>query len=386
MGNSGVSRAVRMPFSLALLVLLAPAAAATTPEQLAAYAANTTVDPAALVVGAGWQAKAAQPCDELVSVAAVDTGERRMGVHDGGWIDTKCAQLAAAVPAALPAAPVPIETLGAGTAEPGSGAASLATSTVVGELKVSAAFATPSPADAGGAAAANPLTRAALPEGLPVPAIRPARPEPVALAPAESPAFERTPARPASSAGAAPGGATTVALPPGPGPSGAVAIASIAGLALAALAAALYQRFTRPDALKHPARQALHDALVALGAEATAGELARAVGIPRKTAEYHLVYLVRAGALREHGGEGEARRFALPAARAAPAPRDVLAELVRTTPGMTTRELAERAGLTRTRADRLAKALVLAGALEARSDEGERRFYAPGVVDGRSPT
>lgn len=190
-----------------------------------------------------------------------------------------------------------------------------------------------------------------------------------------------------AAAGTAPGPSAPV---PGPVLTAAEAVpptrlaAGVPGAALAAasllalLAFALYHRIARPRALVHPNRAALHAACMARPAGATAGELATATGLDRKTAEYHLVYLVRLGYLHEDRAPDRPRRFGPPAARPAPAAQPLEAQvlaLVRERPGVTTLQVADALGVTGSRVERRVKDLLLDGALESRVDAGTRTLY-----------
>lgn len=152
------------------------------------------------------------------------------------------------------------------------------------------------------------------------------------------------------------------------------AIVVAGSVALAIAAALLYQRIGAHDALLHPGRAALFAAVKARADGAQVGALAEAAGMTRKTAEYHLLYLRRAGFVEAHG---EPRVWTLAGARAPVGPDERLAALVRGHPGVSTARLAELAGMTRSRVDRHAKALVLRGAITARAVDGERCFFAP---------
>lgn len=159
-------------------------------------------------------------------------------------------------------------------------------------------------------------------------------------------------------------------------------VTALAGAALGAAAlllAALYQRLGRPAALKNPVRQALYDAVQARGA-ATTVEAARAVGCPRKSAEYHLDYLVRLGLLRLDGTPAR-RLYAAPTAPA-PKPAEPLTErllaLVRGRPGISTTEIATEMGVSRTRADRAVKELAIEGRIASTVDGGVRRIQVAG--------
>ncbi|HET6405296.1 MAG TPA: helix-turn-helix domain-containing protein [Candidatus Thermoplasmatota archaeon] len=238
------------------------------------------------------------------------------------------------------------------------------------------ADAAPLARDAAAPALARGVAPAAAPDGR-APAAEPARalPRDERAAPARADA----PAPPAPAREAEPelraSARAVEARPPAPGAPIALAVAA----ALVAAALALYQRIRRPAALDHPGRRALHEACVALGRAATAGELAARVGQERKTAEYHLLYLARLGLVRVDEAPDAPRRFAAPTAPAAPreAPLDerLLAALAGREAGLTARELCEAVGVTRTRAERRLRALALAGRVEARRGDGARRYH-----------
>lgn len=164
---------------------------------------------------------------------------------------------------------------------------------------------------------------------------------------------------------------------PPPAPNARLAVAGFGAIALALYA--LYQRILRPKALDHEGRRALYDALASREAPETAGALGAAVGMARKTAEYHLVYLERLGIVRAHVDPDGPRRYALPIVRPAaesPTVDERLLADIRANPGACAPETAARLGITRVRADRRLKALVLDGAMDARVVEGARRYYA----------
>src|SRR5439155_27054919 len=148
--------------------------------------------------------------------------------------------------------------------------------------------------------------------------------------------------------------------------AGAVLIVGAAAGALAILAVSLYQRIRRPAALAHPARAALHAALAERASGATVVELAAAAGLERKTAEYHLLYLARLGIVRSEVPPEGGRRFSLHAQAQPPGLHERILSAVATSPGATTREIAKLLGVSRARADRRGKDLVLGGHRESR--------------------
>ncbi|MGQ0536373.1 MAG: helix-turn-helix domain-containing protein, partial [Methanobacteriota archaeon] len=180
--------------------------------------------------------------------------------------------------------------------------------------------------------------------------------------------------RPPSATSSAPG---PVASPPSGALVLAAAVASLVGL----LAAALYSRISRSTVLDHPARAALYAAATRREAGATSTELAVDAGIDRKTAQYHLVYLVRLGLLRERTCPDGPRRFLAPAARSPPEESPALADLVlgivALRPGIATAEIARVLSATPTRIERRVKDLLLAGRLSTRVDGGVRRLFVP---------
>ena len=151
-------------------------------------------------------------------------------------------------------------------------------------------------------------------------------------------------------------------------------LVALAPVALALAALALYQRIRRPDALRHPARAALHEGLKLFPRGASAGMAASAAGLPRKTAEYHLVYLARVGLVRTHTDAEGVTRYSRQALPSAPDLASRLLDHVRERPGATTAELAGLLGVSRARVDRRLKDLVLSGELEAERAAGERRY------------
>lgn len=237
----------------------------------------------------------------------------------------------------------------------------------VGDDAAASADALTADASTRGDAAAAPVERmlpalVAPPNGIPIPpSSGPERSDPPASAP---------PSREPAPRAEAPALVTERA-----GGAGEVARVVAASFALSVAAALLYQRLAPHEALRHDGRRRVFEAVRAADAGATAPDVARALSMPRKTAEYHLVYLTRAGMLREHARAGDARRWTTAAARPAPTPDELLVGLVRENPGVSTARLAELARMTRTRVDRRAKELVLRGAIHARAVEGERRFF-----------
>lgn len=130
------------------------------------------------------------------------------------------------------------------------------------------------------------------------------------------------------------------------------------------------------DAAPASARRAtIHAALSARGGAATAGELGRALGMERKTAEYHLHCLVRLGHARVHRATDGVRRFSTQSALAAPDLRDQVLACVRARPGLSTSEIARGLGVSHTRVDRRVKDLVLEGLVESTPQGGTRRIF-----------
>lgn len=180
----------------------------------------------------------------------------------------------------------------------------------------------------------------------------------------------------------APAGPSGAPLPGGPhvlplaGPAAALA-AGAAAILVAAFA--LYQRLARPRALDHEGRRALYDACAARNAPATAGELGALCGMERKTAEYHLTYLARLGVVLTHELPDEPRRYALPVVRRAPAGPSLderLLATLRERPGVTAAQVADALGITRPRAERRLKELVVEGRASASRAQGQRTFEA----------
>lgn len=202
-------------------------------------------------------------------------------------------------------------------------------------------------------------------------------PEPLAVvasAPPAPPSSEEGPARVAAVSIAA---RTTIERA-GPDPAKASLVVA-AGGALALVGFALYQRVQRPRALDHPGRAALYAAVEASPHALTAGELALLVYQQRKTAEYHLRYLARLGLLRTGRRDDGATIYHHPAAKPTSRPDplgEALLGLVRARPGVTTAQAAAALSLTRPRAERRLRDLLVAGQLVAALDEGERKFFA----------
>ena len=153
----------------------------------------------------------------------------------------------------------------------------------------------------------------------------------------------------------------------------------VAGFLLLALGVALYQRITPDRSIQHETRAAIHQILTERAEGATAGDVGRLLGMNRKTAEYHLNYLARLGTVRTGLDESGARLYSL---RTIPERKSLVERmllLVRQRPGLSIPEYAGLLGVSRSSADRHAKALVVQGTLESRLVEGERRLYEPGV-------
>lgn len=165
--------------------------------------------------------------------------------------------------------------------------------------------------------------------------------------------------------------------PAGPDLMPIVLAASAVGIACVAFA--LYQRVARPAGLEHEGRRALHAACTARAVPLTAGELAVACDMERKTAEYHLVYLARLGILRAHDAPDEPRRYALPAVRRAAVAQPVDERLIAALherPGQSTADLAASVGITRWRAERRMRDLTLNGQARSMRADGVRRYEA----------
>lgn len=151
--------------------------------------------------------------------------------------------------------------------------------------------------------------------------------------------------------------------------------AVVAGLVLLAAGVALYQRITPARSTEHETRALIRKLLTDRPDGATAGEVGRLLDMNRKTAEYHLTYLARLGTLRTGLDEHGARLYSL---KAIPARRTLVERmllLVRERPGLSVPQAAEALGVSRSSADRYAKALVVSGALESRLVGGERKLY-----------
>jgi DNA-binding transcriptional ArsR family regulator len=159
----------------------------------------------------------------------------------------------------------------------------------------------------------------------------------------------------------------------------AVAAAAVVAL-LALLGIALYQRVARPAALDHPMRSAAYAACLRHERGATAGEVGRALGIGRKSAEYHLLYLARVGLLRADASEGRPRRFAAPSVSprpaAAPLPERVL-DLVRARGEVRLSAIIVALDVKWSRADGCVKTLLLDGRLASRWTSKGRVYRLP---------
>ena len=151
--------------------------------------------------------------------------------------------------------------------------------------------------------------------------------------------------------------------------------AAVAAFALLAAGFALYQRFTPDRSIEHECRARIYQLLTGHPEGATAGEVARLLGINRKTAEYHLNYLKRLGRLRTGSDESGARLYGLKAIPERKPLVERLLLLVRQRPGLSVQEAADALGVCRSSADRHAKALVVQGTLESRLVQGERRLF-----------
>lgn len=164
-----------------------------------------------------------------------------------------------------------------------------------------------------------------------------------------------------------------------PGPHLLAVVLAAGAVAMAWCAFALYQRVARPSGLEHEGRRALHAACTTRATPLTAGELAAACDLERKTAEYHLVYLVRLGILRAHEAPDEPRRYSLPAVPRAPAAEPVDERLIaalRERPRQSTADLAASIGITRWRVERRMRDLTLDGRARSMRADGVRRYEA----------
>ena len=159
--------------------------------------------------------------------------------------------------------------------------------------------------------------------------------------------------------------------------------AQYVGLAAAALLpaflAAMYQRFTASATMQHERRAAIHKALASYPQGATAGEVARALDMKRKTVEYHLHYCVKAGIVRVGVGPDGARRYSLGALPPRLGVSERLLSIIRERPGLSTAELAGALGVPRDGVDRRVKEFAIQGVVECRLVDGERRMY-PGAA------
>lgn len=199
-------------------------------------------------------------------------------------------------------------------------------------------------------------------------------------APAALPAVSATEAR-----GPGPGASSAVAAPETAYQTGAGGVGRIpaqqalVGAAVVAFAAfALYQRFSPSASFDHERRAAIHRALGECPDGATSGDIARLLGMNRKTVDYHLTYLARLDKVRTGMDENGARRYSLrPLPDRQPLVERVLG-IVRSRPGMSILELADALGVSRSAADRHAKALIIQGTLESRLVDGERKLFASG--------
>lgn len=364
-----------LALSLGVSLFALPNAAAFAPavDELT-KTGPTTLDPRSEV---DWAIATATSCEEVEGTLEASLLGRPMGLHNDDLVQHHCRQWKVAAWTALAPVSPAVGTAGFLLVEPEEGAAEAEASARVEAVGMSISTAGRDVA-------------------------------PFATAPAYAPVVTRGPVEPAPDPSAAQGGASTLpggarddggsdgaprevvpALLPRPRapadepterdgtPARAPSALAIAGsVALAILAALLYQRFAPHEALRHAGRAAVFAAVQANEGASVLG-VARACDIPRKTTEYHLLYLARAGLVREHVAPGAARRWTTSAGRTTPTATDQLLALVRENPGISTARLAEFAGLTRTRVDRRVKELIIRGALEARNVDGERRFFEP---------
>lgn len=131
----------------------------------------------------------------------------------------------------------------------------------------------------------------------------------------------------------------------------------------------------RAQAALPPRRALVHAGLASAGGARSAGELARALGMERKTAEYHLHCLVRLGLVRMERGTDGIRRFCLPKVETGPDLRDLVLARIRAQPGLSTGELGRALGVSHTRVDRRVKDLILQGLAESTPLDGTRRIF-----------
>lgn len=159
--------------------------------------------------------------------------------------------------------------------------------------------------------------------------------------------------------------------------------AQLLGLAavglIPAMLAALYQRFTASASMQHERRAAIHKALAAWPQGATAGEVARALDMKRKTVEYHLHYCAKAGLVRAGVGPDGARRYSLGALPPRLGVSERLLSIIRERPGLSTAELAAVLGVPRDGVDRRVKEFAIQGVVECRLVDGERRMFPGGA-------
>lgn len=162
-----------------------------------------------------------------------------------------------------------------------------------------------------------------------------------------------------------------------------VASATLAGLALAALAVGLYSRIARDRALAHPTRARVHAFVCAAPGQSIQG-IARGVGLPRNTVEHHVRALERHGYVRVEDGPagkwvapvGEATSFEPLLARQH-VPQ--LLAIVRASPGLTQAELAARLGMRKGHLSELLGELERAGTI---TREREGRVSRVRATDG----
>lgn len=166
----------------------------------------------------------------------------------------------------------------------------------------------------------------------------------------------------------------------------------LALLPLLGLLALGYTRIAPARAGDNPVRRALLEAL-ATGRCFTASDLARAVGVSRKTVAYHLRILERAGMVARRGlagravyvGPGHAHR-ASAAERLLEHPRRRgVWEAARASPGATVPELARALGMKPGTAYFHARVLARAGLFERVDFGGVRGFIAAQPLPGEAP-
>lgn len=153
-----------------------------------------------------------------------------------------------------------------------------------------------------------------------------------------------------------------------------------------------FTRMTPRDAVENPVRRGVLDALAA-GRWCGASDLARALGVSRKTVAYHLRILERAGLAVRHGpparplfaGPGHARSPHATTRLLEHANRRAVWEAAKAAPGASVPELARAAGMKPGTAYFHAKVLAEAGLLEPVEYDGARGYVAALPLDAQPP-